>query len=255
LTTLGNSTEGERMPLQSALTRIRLERGDVRLIGTAVGTGPTAILLHAGGERRQVWDPIARRLAGSGFRAVAYDLRGHGESGRADAERLPPYADDVAAMIGREAGRLVLVGASLGGFAALLALREPATRERVADLVLVDVVPDLPPCRVRAYLNGLREGLAETPLVADIMSRRRTLRRVARKLSDIPIVLVRGGRSPVTEADAQGLIDLAPTSRVETIAQAGHLVAADAPVELARILIGVLGRRRVAEARGLASGS
>jgi pimeloyl-ACP methyl ester carboxylesterase len=238
----------ERAPLRSALTRIALERSDVTLIGTAVGTGPTALLLHAGGERRQVWDPIAQRLAGGGFRAVAYDLRGHGESGRANAGRLPAYADDVAAMIGREAGRLVLVGASLGGLAALLALRDPETRERVADLVLVDVVPDLPPARVRAYLNGLRDGLAKAPLVADIMSRRRTLRGVARELSEIPVVLVRGGRSHLTEADAQGLVDLAPTSRVETIARAGHLVAADAPVELARILLGVLGRRLSATA-------
>jgi pimeloyl-ACP methyl ester carboxylesterase len=237
------------------LTRIRLERSDLTLIGTAIGTGPTALMLHAGGERREVWDPIVRRLAASGFRAVAYDLRGHGESGRADAERLQPYADDVAAMVGREAGRVVLIGASLGGLAALFALRNPATRECVADLVLVDVVPDLPPQRVRAFLNGLREGLADTPLVADIMRRSWTLRRVAGELSEIPIVLVWGGRSFLTEADAQGLIDLAPTSRVETIAQAGHLVAADAPVELARILIGVLGRRRVVEARGPASGS
>src|SRR4051812_47200319 len=184
-------------------TRITLERGD--LVGTAVGQGPTALLLHAGGERRGVWDPVARLLALAGFRAVAFDLRGHGESGSAGAELFQTHADDVATMLdaGAEAAPAVVVGASLGGLAALLALRDPRARAIAAGLVLVDVVPDPPAERVRAYLNGLRSGMGERPLVADILGRRSELRAAAAGLGWVPILLVRGGgSSPLTDEDA-----------------------------------------------------
>src|SRR4051794_24009321 len=114
------------------MTRVTLDRGDARLIGNAIGEGPPALLLHAGGERRGVWEPVAERLAASGFRAVAYDLRGHGESGSAGAERLTTHAGDVAAMLGSEPVPALVVGASLGGLAALLALRDPEARAMAA---------------------------------------------------------------------------------------------------------------------------
>lgn len=227
-------------------TRVTLERGDATLVGSAVGRGPTALLLHAGGERREVWDPVANRLAASGFRAVAYDLRGHGESGGADSERLDAYAGDVAAMLDSEAAPAVVVGASLGGLAALLALRDPRTRAMAAGLVLVDVVPDPPADRVHAYLDGLRSGLAERPLVADVLGRRSELRAAAAELGELPILLVRGGgRSAMTDEDARRLCALAPATRVEVVRGAGHLVAAEAPHVLAGLVLGELEARAV----------
>jgi len=219
------------------MRRFKLERPDVDLVGCAVGNGPSVLLLHAGGERRDVWAPVMQRLAADGFRAVAYDLRGHGESGTTLADSLEPYADDAAAMLAAEPGRVVIVGASLGGLAALLALREPAVRQRTAGLVLVDVVPELEPERVRAYLNELRNGLGDAPLVDDFLDRRSELRGVALSLGELPTLLVRAERSPLTEEDAQRFTDLAPNARVEFVAGAGHLVAADAPTELAGILL------------------
>jgi pimeloyl-ACP methyl ester carboxylesterase len=219
------------------VTRLTLERPDATLIGTAVGVGPTTLLLHAGGERRQVWDPVAGRLATAGFRVVFYDLRGHGESEGANAERLEAHADDVGAMIAAVGGPAVVAGASLGGLAALLALGEPTIRDRVAGLVLVDVTPDLPAVRVRAYLNGLREGLADRPLVVDVLDHRQSLRAAAVELVGLPILLIRGGRSHLTAADAQRLVELAPNAEVVVVAAAGHLVAADAPDALASLLI------------------
>ncbi len=107
---------------------VALARDGVMLRGTESGSGPTVLLLHAGGERREVWAPVAARL--TGLRTVAFDLRGHGDSsGRATA--LRPIADDVSAMIEREPAPIVVAGASLGGLAAIAALASTSTARRV----------------------------------------------------------------------------------------------------------------------------
>jgi pimeloyl-ACP methyl ester carboxylesterase len=233
----------------SGVTRLVLDRPDATLLGEATGEGPTALLLHAGGERRRVWAPVAERLAASGFRAVAYDLRGHGESG-GDHESIRPHGDDVSAMVAAEPGRTLIFGASLGGFAALLALRDAATRDRVAGLVLVDVVPDPPADRVRAYLNGVREGLAESPIVVDVLGRRQELRAAAAGLGDeVPLMLIRGGRSDLSDEDVRRLGELVPQLGVSVVPGAGHLVAHDDPAGLATVMLAQLDERAVRRRR------
>lgn len=69
------------------MTGLVLPCAGVVLHGEAVGAGPPAVLLHAGGERRGVWSPVARALEDAGCSSVAYDLRGHGDS--AGARRAP----------------------------------------------------------------------------------------------------------------------------------------------------------------------
>jgi len=125
----------------------------VVLRGEESGAGPAVLLLHAGGERRQVWRPVAELLVADGFRCVAYDQRGHGDGG-GSVDALAACADDVAAMVRAEPSGCVIVGASLGGLAAVAALADPAVRARVAGLVLVDVVPCLNPDRVRGFLSA-----------------------------------------------------------------------------------------------------
>jgi pimeloyl-ACP methyl ester carboxylesterase len=144
------------------VTAIVLTRGDGALVGTALGEGPTALLLHAGGEHKGVWGRIGRTLAASGFRSVAYDLRGHGASSSSGAQFLQTHADDVAAMIGAETSLPIVVGASLGGLAAMLALRQPEIRRQVAGLVLVDAVPNFVPARAKAYLNQISDRLGDS---------------------------------------------------------------------------------------------
>src|SRR6266508_2421423 len=152
------------------MTEIALVRGDATLRGTATGTGPTVLLLHAGGEQRGVWTPLAAPLAQRGLRTVAFDLRGHGAS-PGPATTLQAIAEDVTAMIRREPAPVVVVGASLGGLAAIAALADPGAARHIAGLVLVDVVPDPDPPRTRAWLDarGLRHDRAE--LVEDILQR------------------------------------------------------------------------------------
>jgi pimeloyl-ACP methyl ester carboxylesterase len=209
----------------------------VRLCGTAAGSGPPFLLLHAGGERRSVWQPVSDVLAREGFSTIAYDQRGHGESGSAPGETFASYAADIGLMIASIDAAPVVVGSSLGGLAALLALEDARVQERVAGLVLVDVVPDPPPGPTRAWLTRSTGDLADNPLVDDILSRLPELRRAAAGLG-VPTLLVRGGPdSPVTDADVERLATLVPQATVTTIETAGHLVARDEPVRLAEVLV------------------
>jgi pimeloyl-ACP methyl ester carboxylesterase len=219
------------------MSEVVLSRSDATLRGTATGLGPTVLLLHAGGERRRVWDPVVTSLASSGLRAVAFDLRGHGESS-GQGTTLDAFAEDVREMICREGGPIVVVGASLGGLAMLAALAEPSVARRVAGVVLVDVVPDPAPGPTRAWLDerGLRRD--RTELVEDTLERGPQLLAVTAEL-DVPVLLVRGGdRSPVPDADVDRLRRANPRVTVIVVPKAGHLVARDAPAELAAILAG-----------------
>jgi hypothetical protein len=102
----------------------------------------------------------------------------------------------------------------------------------------VDVVPDPAPGRARAWLDerGLREG--RTELVENALERGPQLLAAAAEL-DAPLLLVRGGhRSPVTDADVDRLRRANPRVAVTCVPEAGHLVARDAPGELADILEG-----------------
>jgi pimeloyl-ACP methyl ester carboxylesterase len=175
---------------------------------------------------------VATALEAAGVASLAYDLRGHGDSGDADADRLPPFAADVAAMIDALPALPVVVGASLGGLAALLALGRPGVS--AAGLVLVDVVPDPPPASTRRFLGSR----AHAPLVGDILGRAAQLRASTARLA-LPVMLIRGGEgSPMCDADELRLKTLLPHADVTTIASAGHLVARDEPAALARALVG-----------------
>ncbi|QNQ10857.1 alpha/beta fold hydrolase [Sphingomonas alpina] len=91
-----------------------LIRPDAVLRFDQLGSGPAALLLHAGGERRRVWHKIMEPLAQCGFLTVAYDQRGHGESGGSLDAPLTAFGADTAAMIEHLISPVV-VGASLGG--------------------------------------------------------------------------------------------------------------------------------------------
>ncbi|MEV4151990.1 alpha/beta hydrolase family protein [Nocardia salmonicida] len=215
-------------------TDISVDLSDVTVRATVAGVGPTVLLLHAGGEDRRVWAPISARLAESGLRTVAYDLRGHGES-TGNATTLRALRDDVIEMVRREPTPIVVVGASIGGLAALAALAEPTVARRVVGLVLVDVVAWPDPDRVRAWLGDLGLGYRRADLVEDTLTWGPRLQATA-AASDLPILLVRAGRSPLSPADVDRFRAANPRITVTELSDVGHLVAQEAPAELARIL-------------------
>ncbi|RSN17570.1 alpha/beta hydrolase [Streptomyces sp. WAC 05977] len=216
-------------------TEISLDLGGVTLRGTVTGTGSTVLLLHAGGERRAVWAPVAAVLARRGFRSVAFDLRGHGDSS-GQATTLRALAADVAGMIGSQPAPILLVGASVGGLAALAALADPAVAAKAAGLVLVDVVPDIEPARARSWLGFHGLGGRYTRLVEDVLGSGPALLATAGAL-DLPILVVHAGQdTPLRDVDVDRLRTVNPRVAVAGVPAAGHLVARDAPEALAELV-------------------
>jgi pimeloyl-ACP methyl ester carboxylesterase len=146
-------------------------------------TGTPVLLLHGGGQTRHAWRKTAERLAHEGFVAYAVDQRGHGDSEwvagghyayddfAADAAAL---ADAIAA---RHGARPVVIGASLGGMAALWAEGAAHAAGRpplFSALVLVDITPKVDPEGVNKVQGFMRlhaqEGFASIEDAAEAVA-------------------------------------------------------------------------------------
>ncbi|WP_373864610.1 alpha/beta fold hydrolase [Nocardia vaccinii] len=150
--------------------------GGITLAGESWGPegGPLAVFLHGGGQTRHSWKDSGAALAKVGLRALLLDARGHGESDWApdgDYSRESMTADllGILAELDRPA---IVVGASMGGLTALLATDRPGS-ERIAGLVMVDVVPRPEHEgveRVLNFLGGHQDGFASLDEAADAVA-------------------------------------------------------------------------------------
>src|SRR4051812_45164009 len=104
------------------------------LHGTALGSGPTVLLIH--GTAPAIWGELPAALAAEHC-VVAYDRRAFGASGsEPPVDGLSTHAEDAAAMIRAVGAPAIIVGWSIGGVIPLeLAARYPHLVER---LVLPD---------------------------------------------------------------------------------------------------------------------
>ncbi len=138
----------------------------IRLAADTFGdpNAPVVLMLHGGGQTRHAWHETATSLADVGWRAITVDLRGHGQSThpRPPAYALEDFAADVRALIAAITENPVVVGASLGGIASLLALTESPTAT-AAGLVLVDVAHRFQPRgggRIVSFMEEHPDGFA-----------------------------------------------------------------------------------------------
>lgn len=100
-----------------------------------LGEGPSLVLLHANGGDHRDFEAVAPRLAESGWRVNALDWPGHGRSPRSGAATAVGFGDRLIDVLAELGGRHVLLGNSVGGFAALRAAAHAP--DLVSGLVLV----------------------------------------------------------------------------------------------------------------------
>ncbi len=163
----------------------------LRIAGDAWGPehGPLVILLHGGGQTRHAWKDVGATLGKAGYRAVALDARGHGDSDWATDGRYTQEAmvEDLVCVI-RALGdaRPTLVGASMGGVTSLVAAGEDHVDATA--LVIVDIAPRVEPegvVRIRSFMRQKPEGFDTLDEVADAIASYQPQRKRPRNLDGL----------------------------------------------------------------------
>ena len=98
------------------------------IIGWTWGSGPTVYLVHGWGSRAGRLAALVRPLNDAGFRVVAFDAPGHGDSGRG-LSSMPEFASALRAVADHCGTAHAVIAHSLGAAATALA----ASRGLVAD--------------------------------------------------------------------------------------------------------------------------
>lgn len=150
--------------------------GGLRLVGERRGSvdAQAVLLLHGGGQTRHAWAGAAERLAKAGFCSITLDMRGHGESGWSPNGEysLDALSADVHCVIDQVGGTPALVGASMGGIAALIAVGEGLV-PAASKLVLVDIAPRVERAgvqRIIAFMSARPDGFASLEEVRDAIA-------------------------------------------------------------------------------------
>lgn len=148
----------------------------IRLAADQFGdpSAPPALLFHGGGQTRHSWSGTAQHLAEAGWYAITVDLRGHGESDwdPTGDYRIEVFRNDVIAIARSFEEPPVMIGASLGGIASLLAIHE-AGNQLARALVLVDIATRMEAsgsARIIEFMRGGLDGFASLEEVADAVA-------------------------------------------------------------------------------------
>jgi len=144
--------------------------------------GPPVLLLHGGGQTRHAWKKTGELIAQMGRVAYAVDQRGHGDSEWV-ADGAYQYTDFAAdarvladTLAERSGMRPVVVGASLGGMAALLANNRGGTdrTQHFSALALVDITPRVDidgVAKIQGFMRAhSREGFGSIAEAADAVA-------------------------------------------------------------------------------------
>jgi pimeloyl-ACP methyl ester carboxylesterase len=243
-----------------------LVRDGVGIFYEATGSGPTVLLTHGFAATSAMWRGQVAALAEAGYRAVAWDQRGHGQSAAPDDPRAyseaAAVADMAAVLDACGADRAAVVGHSLGGYLSLaFHLAHPA---RVAALALCNTGPGYKRDDARAEWNALAERMARayerrglsagtgSPEVTAARHRSATglaltargvlAQRDARVISSLPrvgvptLVVVGADDAPYL-AGSNYMAGKIPGARLEVVDGAGHATNLDQPETFNRLLL------------------
>ena len=244
------------------MASIATARGRIGYIDAGERDATPVVFLHGVGSDKSVWAPQLARF-GNSLRAVAFDYPGYGESEfAADATRDDFAAAVFAGMDALEIDRAHVCGLSLGGVVAIA--MHAASPERCASLILADsfaVHPDGQGIHDRSVVAsqsmsmrdlaearcGMLLGSATTPeLRAEVIEAMAAIDPAAYRVGaaavwladqrdraraiDVPTLILVGEEDGITPpALSEELAKLIPGSRLERIAEAGHLANAEQP--------------------------
>ena len=167
----------EERAFPGAVAPARAYRVDADGVGIAVHewgseSDPVLMLVHGGADFARTFDVLAPKLAAAGWRVVAWDQRGHGDSDHAHLYSFDADLRDAATVFDRVAGRsrVAVVGHSKGG--AIMTALADAHPFRFGAFVNLDGIPyrrpgpDVP--------EHQRAGALGTELASWLAHRRRT---------------------------------------------------------------------------------
>ena len=238
------------------------------------GSGPAVLFLHGFPLDRSVW---SHQLDGlTGFRRIAPDLRGMGQSDAPDlGYSMSTYAEDLLALLDALGeGQVVLCGLSMGGYIAFEFVRR--WRERVRGLILMDTRAEADSAEGRRARDGLigrvreqgviaaaeamlprfftsqvspeliervRTAILRTPVSGIIgalsaMRERPDSTPLLETLTGIPTLVLVGAEDAITPPPiAQGMAAAIPGARLMEIPGAGHLPCVEQPVPTTRAIL------------------
>src|SRR6266568_4688396 len=141
---------------EPTVTRIMIRRPEATIEVLAQGRGPRVVLLPSLGRGASDFDPIAARLARSGYRVLRPQPRGIGESrGPMTGIDLHDYAADVAAVIAHDVGGAAfVVGHAFGNRVARMLATDRPDLVRAVSLVAANVGHAPSPPKVRAAIRA-----------------------------------------------------------------------------------------------------
>lgn len=254
-----------------------IEIRDTRIAYTDEGSGPVIVLLHGHAYDRSMWNEQIPGLVERGWRVIAPDLRGFGESAVTPGiVYTEEFSDDLEALLEAvEVDQAVILGFSMAG---QIAMEFTAGhRQRIRALVLCDTVPQAEDLQGRRRRNVAADGiisegmeayaekvlgvmLSETtisqrPVVAETVrsmiatapadGATAAMRgRAARadftehlRTVDLPSLVIIGSDDAFDGGAGQRMAELLPQGRLVSIEGAGHTPPMEAPEEFLRALM------------------
>ncbi|KIH76164.1 Pimeloyl-ACP methyl ester carboxylesterase [Geoalkalibacter ferrihydriticus] len=155
---------------------------NLRIAYTDEGSGPAVVLIHGFPLSRAMWQPQVAALSAAGFRVVAPDLRGFGDSeAPREGYSMDQFADDIVALMNHLGiGRAVVGGMSMGGYILLNLLKRHPRKVAGAAFLLTRCNADDAAGKTRRAELAAKVRAGERALVekafADILFAPRTLK-------------------------------------------------------------------------------
>ncbi len=250
-------------------------------VGTGTGAAhPPLLFVHAFPLNRTMWAPQVSALV-ERRRCVAADLRGFGESSVASPYSMEQYADDLAHLLDQlRVPKVVIAGCSMGGYVAFAFWRRHRDRVRamvladtragadqedtlarrrhlievartegataVANLQIPGIVGKTTRERQPDTYDAVHRMIAQAPVDGIVGALEAMMLRPDSTATlatiDVPTLIVVGEEDVLTPVkEARTLHERIPGSRMEVIAQAGHLCNMERPAAFNHLLTEFLG--------------